>query len=364
MNDIINVDIQEENPIEIVEIYVDENAAQSAADSAELAQQIVAGIDQRNTILVNNNFDKTGTVFTGYANSEWNINGLVYLNPADVIHNIPLAVSGKQRWERIVLNTSNSFQRVPGDEVTDNPAMPSVPDDTLEYTFYLVTDSAVGDPTPPIVGSNYQSKGEKADAIYSLGSFEYISGTEASYVRIWNQDTGFLKAISVAAGNTYVYPGKEYTIKNERATALIIKHQDTTIVGSAYKKFWFYNGLDLVLQPGESATFQYSQGRFEMTHFNGESIQRYKIISANTTVDNTFHNCICQITSTCNITIPTGLRSDWNAVFDAVGSVTGTFVESGTTFSSPFGKKLKDNAMGSIYKTSTANFRLNGGFTV
>lgn len=277
MSDIINVDIQEENPIEIIEIYVDENAAQSAADSAELAQQIVAGIDQRNTILVNNNFDKTGTVFTGYANSEWNINGLVYLNPEDVIHNIPLAVSGKQRWERIVLNTSNSFQRVPGDEVTDNPAMPSVPDDTLEYTFYLVTDSAVGDPTPPIVGSNYQSKGEKADAIYSLGTFEYIGATEASNCRIQNQTTGFLKSIRTYSGNTNLYPGKDYTVKNETGLPLTLKHQDITLVGLDYKKFWFPTATDFILQNGESANFRYTNGRLELNGFNRLSKRQWAI---------------------------------------------------------------------------------------
>jgi hypothetical protein len=92
--------------------------------------------------------------------------------------------------------------------------------------------------------------------------------------------------------------------------------------------------------------------------------QSYKTISGNVTIDNTYHNCIVRVTANATITIPTGLRSDWNAVFDVVGAFTATFVESGTTFSAPFGKKLLTDKMGSIYTTSANNFRLNGGFSV
>lgn len=94
------------------------------------------------------------------------------------------------------------------------------------------------------------------------------------------------------------------------------------------------------------------------------STQQYKTISGNVTIDNTYHNCIVKVTANATITIPTSLRSDWNAVFDVVGAFTATFVESGTAFSAPFGKKLLTDKMGSIYTTSANNFRLNGGFSV
>jgi len=94
------------------------------------------------------------------------------------------------------------------------------------------------------------------------------------------------------------------------------------------------------------------------------NIQSYKTISGNVTIDDTYHNCIVRVTANATITIPTGLRADWNAVFDVVGAFTATFVESSTTFSAPFGKKLLTDKMGSIYTTSTNNFRLNGGFSV
>lgn len=90
--------------------------------------------------------------------------------------------------------------------------------------------------------------------------------------------------------------------------------------------------------------------------------QTYKTISANTTLDDSFHNCIVRITANSTITVPNTLKADFNCVFDAIGTVTGTFVEgSGTTFSAPFGKLLKDNGMCTLYKYTSTAYRLNGG---
>lgn len=90
--------------------------------------------------------------------------------------------------------------------------------------------------------------------------------------------------------------------------------------------------------------------------------QTYKTISANTTLDDSFHNCIVRITANSTITVPNTLKADFNCVFDAIGTVTGTFVEgSGATFSAPFGKILKDNGMCTLYKYTSTAYRLNGG---
>lgn len=90
--------------------------------------------------------------------------------------------------------------------------------------------------------------------------------------------------------------------------------------------------------------------------------QTYKTISANTTLDDSFHNCIVRITANSTITVSNTLKADFNCVFDAIGTVTGTFVEgSGATFSAPFGKILKDNGMCTLYKYTSTAYRLNGG---
>jgi len=93
--------------------------------------------------------------------------------------------------------------------------------------------------------------------------------------------------------------------------------------------------------------------------------QTYKTISANTVLDDTFHNCIICITINSTITVPNTLKAGFNCVFDAVGNVTGAFVEgSGATFSAPFGKILKDNGMCTLYRLTSNIFRLNGGLSV
>ena len=92
------------------------------------------------------------------------------------------------------------------------------------------------------------------------------------------------------------------------------------------------------------------------------SKQIVKTITTNTIIDDTYHNCIVRITANANITVPSTLRIDFNCVFDCIGSVVGTFVEgSGVTFSAPFGKILRDDAMCTLYKVTSTTYRLNGG---
>ena len=208
-----------------------------------------------------------GTDFLAPANQQWKIKGISYTNAEAVEHTITLAASGLKKFVLFASNKDNTIEMFDGPE-SANPQVPSLPTDTLFYAMYLVTDSLVGEEIPPVLGNNYQTKTEKGDAICAPGSFEYIGGTEASYCRIISLTSGILKSISVVSGNTYVNPGKEYTIKNELVTPLTLKHQDSTLTASNYKKFWFANGLDLVLQPGESATVHYSQNRFELVCIN------------------------------------------------------------------------------------------------
>ena len=72
----------------------------------------------------------------------------------------------------------------------------------------------------------------------------------------------------------------------------------------------------------------------------------------------------CRITANCTISVPSGLRTDFNCVFDIYGVAVATFLEdTGVVFSAPVGKILKSNSMGTIYKYASNTYRLNGGFT-
>lgn len=87
-----------------------------------------------------------------------------------------------------------------------------------------------------------------------------------------------------------------------------------------------------------------------------------KSISGNTTIDNSYHNKIVRITASCTITIPAGLRTDFNCTFEVIGAYTAQFVDgSGATTSAPFGRYLKTDLTAMFYCTGTAsNYRLNG----
>lgn len=242
MSDVIEVDIQEHFPVEIIEVHVDENAAQSAIDAAALAQQTLQQVQDAlasfnivNTIIVNNSFTKVGQIFKGNAGTRWNINGLNYTNPTDQEITIPLCATGKVRTDRIVLDTNNNFVRVQGVEVTNNPVAQSKPVNTLDYTFIPVTDSVVGVPTSPIVGSDvvkksfanmFEFNGTGANAIIPLHSSGY------SEIRLINAGltsiSGVDLSLMIGANFELPYVGKPFIIWNKTGGNVTLKNEDVT----------------------------------------------------------------------------------------------------------------------------------------
>lgn len=91
-------------------------------------------------------------------------------------------------------------------------------------------------------------------------------------------------------------------------------------------------------------------------------LQVYKTISGNTTLDNTYHNATIWVTTTCNITIPSGLRIDFNATFRTFSGVTATFVASGTTINAQSdGSIMAAKSMAYVGVYSTNNYIIAGG---
>lgn len=85
--------------------------------------------------------------------------------------------------------------------------------------------------------------------------------------------------------------------------------------------------------------------------------QIYKAISANTTLDDTYHNAIVWITATSTITVPSSLRNDFNCVFFVIGSFVGTIAGgSGVTFKSPYGLEIGNNASGHLARYTGNEF--------
>lgn len=93
--------------------------------------------------------------------------------------------------------------------------------------------------------------------------------------------------------------------------------------------------------------------------------QTIRVLTTNTTLDNTFHNCIVRVTASISITIPNSLRTDFNCVFDVYGtSVVGFLTGSGVTLNAPQGTLMGDNNTCNLYRISSNQFRLNGGLVV
>ncbi|UOX35315.1 hypothetical protein LXD69_07290 [Flavobacterium sediminilitoris] len=305
MSNNFEVNIQEAIIPELIEVRVDENSAQTAQDAAALAadiltqiQSAITGIDTRNTIIDDNGFTKVDEVFTAAAASVWDISGIEYTNPAEVIINIPLAVSGMQRWDRIVLNTSNTFQRIAGVEASENPAIDPVPDNTLDYTFFLVTDSEVGDATPPLVGGQFVKK------IFS-NSYAYpASGSNAvielrpdgsSYYTLTNSSlvslSGFKKTLITGVFSAEEpYNNKEITIFNKTGVAFTINNLEDS---AGNIPFFLKGGVDLVFPPNENITFLYSDSGIN------EKFRSW-VTSTNVDVENLFKAkgdlYMCQVT--------------------------------------------------------------------
>jgi len=91
-------------------------------------------------------------------------------------------------------------------------------------------------------------------------------------------------------------------------------------------------------------------------------VQVYKNISANTTLDNTYHNAVIWVTATCNITIPSGLRADFTANVRTFTGATATYLTSGTVINTESdGDVQAPKTMANISTYSTNNFIISGG---
>jgi hypothetical protein len=198
-------------------------------------------------VLVNQNL----TMTTGW---KWLINGIEYTNPQDVIINIPFATSGNQRIDLIVMNSSNTFARVPGIESASNPVAPLVPNDTVQATIILVTDAAINEPAAPITGDSYIAKRElSSKKLYGTGNkTEFSINDDVATFRI--MEAASIASVAVAANNKkYLYSGKDHFVRNETGADLIIKHNS----GTGNFKYFFASATDLTIKNNEIVHFKF-----------------------------------------------------------------------------------------------------------
>ena len=103
-------------------------------------------------------------------------------------------------------------------------------------------------------------------------------------------------------------------------------------------------------------------GTFKKVAVSEFNSQIYQTISTNTTLDNTYHSATVWVSATCNVTIPTGLRSDFYCNIRTFAGATATYLVSGTVINTESdGDVQAPSTMINISTFSTNNFILSGG---
>jgi hypothetical protein len=222
---------------------------------------------QGNAIITENGFSLVGQDITFNASWVWNILNVEYSNPADVEINIPLAATGNQRIDLIVVNTLNTFERIAGTESNSNPIAPSVPLNKIVVSFITVTDGVVNEPTDPILGATFVKKtfaryyNSTITGINALIPFHLEGNSE---VRLTSPTltsvAGFdFSDITGVNGAESPHSGKAFTIRNLTGNDVVFKHQE---VSSPFVSFYFNDEQDLVVPAGQTISFHFN--RYEM----------------------------------------------------------------------------------------------------
>jgi len=194
------------------------------------------------------------------------------------------------------------------------------------------------------IEAGFRYKGELDLTTPILVNGTGLKGDVYKVIQPGNYDFG-LGNIALLGGDFVFYDGSVYDILVYNSQLDLTKFSAATLPISA---------TDLILIN--------QGGTWKKVEAKDINIQVYKTISGNTTLDNTYHNSVVWVTATCNITIPTSLRADFNCTFRTFIGVTATFVVSGTTINSESdGDVQAPSSMSYLAQYSTNNYIISGG---
>lgn len=145
----------------------------------------------------------------------------------------------------------------------------------------------------------------------------------------------------------------------------LIKVGDNTNVTTVNKILSDGQGNDLPIEVSTTQinfTNEVKKNNVDIATINDIDIQKYKIITGDITIDNTFHNTITTITANSVITFPSGLRDDLAFVCDVNTGISGTLVAgSGVTIdTNGDGTSYASKSMFSVTTSGTNKFRFKG----
>lgn len=324
-----------------------------------------AVIGLNNQILELGTISRVDDTFTFSVGFKWEINSQIFQNTITFDYTPAAATTGYKRIDIAVLNTNNEIEFLAGTESDTIALRPTIPLNNLLLTQWNIDAATIGDSETPLVGSEYVEK-----SFASSYAYPSITGTDAviplpangaSTIIVNNSSlisiAGFDLSLITGNPNAKVpYLGKEYTLENQTNNNITLKHLSSVAI-----EFFALDKTDLIIPPGKSVRFNYGGSQVKETFKNWNS-QKYKTISSNTTLDNTFHNAIVWVIGNCNITIPSDLRSDFACTLRTFSGVTATYLTSGTTINAESdGSTQAESSMVLIATYSTNNFILSGG---
>lgn len=362
----LEIEIKEDSPAKVAQLVGVPSKNYLKATEFNDTVAAINNLDERvsassNAILVNTGFSIIENAFVLSPNTSWKLSGTIYTNPALISEPIQLCDSGLVRQDIVVLNNQNTIEIVKGQEVVAFPTKPSTPTGTLFLTDYPVSDSAIGNPSIPIIGDAYLKKTTYSEIILNSSGVTALSmDSEYGGIRFLGSNTSFecVFFYNTAA----LVNGATFSIKNTQLNEMTLKH----LTGSGVQ-FFFPDECDFILQRNQIAHFEKTLNQFNVWRL--EYVGSYpnytpqKTIFGNTTLDNSFNGAIVKIKSNATITVPTTLKKDFSCVFRTWQAVTATFSGGvGVTMDALSGSILEGGKMATLFKDGNLPYYvLEGG---
>ena len=232
-------------------------------------QQIIDSIQNSNynQLLAVGSITVDGTDIVVQTGVSGQIDGNLYGTSTDTTIPITLCDTGFNRKDILVLTKSNTVVSISGEE-TDGAIVlaPPTPPDTVYITEFDVSDSAIGLPEDPIIGTSFVKKSFFAPFISTVTGDDAIIPLDPNgYTEIRLKDAsltsiaGFnLSLITGVPSAEVPYNGKPYIIRNLTGNDITIKNE----LGAADYPFFLSGGADLVFPNGQAIYVLYDASGF------------------------------------------------------------------------------------------------------
>jgi hypothetical protein len=196
-----------------------------------------------------------------------------YTNPNSYSATIAEATEGYHRIDILVFTKFSTIVKIQGTEGIESAQEPDTPEDTIKISFISIFGSEIGDPESPVIGDPFVKKLESQDVIINYGATTVIEQINLTDDRNSISLTGAATDVkSIQVSGLYIRMGKPHFFKNRTGHPVKLWH----LAGTGNIKYFFPNGLDLIVKPNEVIQFN--------TNANDSSVVRFEYVGGATAV--------------------------------------------------------------------------------